>query len=139
MENSDSEECISNLTLKGKKIIDCKNISKTLQDGYLNKLIFPHLNINSIRNKFEELILKSWCWCTVDVLMILETKIDDSFPIVNFLIDSFSQPYRIQRNTSGGGIMLYIREDIPPNLWKVESLPMEGFYADLKLRSQIGL
>ena len=77
----------------------------------MNKVIFAHLNINSIRNKFEELI--SQVKGTVDVLMISETKIDDSFPITNFLIDGFSQPYRIDRSSSGGGIMLYVREDIP--------------------------
>ena len=100
----------------------------------MNKLIFAHLNINSTRNKFEELI--SQVKGTVDVLMIFETKIDDSFPSVNFLIDGFSQPYRIDRNSSGGGIMLYVREDIPSNLIKVESLPIEGFYVELKLRSE---
>ena len=99
----------------------------------MNKLIFAHLNINSTRNKFEELIQVKG---TVDVLMIFETKIDDSFPIVNFLIGGFSQPYRIDRNSSGGGIMLYVREDIPSNLIKVESLPIEGFYVELKLRSE---
>ena len=100
----------------------------------MNKLIFAHLNINSIRNKSEELI--SQVKGTVDVLMISETKIDGSFPIANFLIDGFSQPYRIDRNSSGGGIMLYVREDIPSNLLKVESLPIEGFYVELKLRSE---
>ena len=133
-ETSDSEECISNLTFKGQKAIDCKSTLKTPQDDNLSKLIFAHLNINSIRNKFEELIgqVKG----TVDVLMISETKIDDSFPIVNFLIDGFSQPYRIDGNFSGGGIMLYVREDIPSNLLKVESLLIEGFYVELKLRSK---
>ena len=97
-------------------------------------MIFAHLNINSIRNKFEELI--SQVKGTVDVLMISETKIDDSFPIANFLMDGFSQPYRIDRNSSGGGIMLYVREDIPSNLLKVEPLPIEGFYVELKLRSE---
>ena len=100
----------------------------------MNKVIFAHLNINSIRNKFEELI--SQVKGTVDVLMISETKIDDSFPIANFLIDGFSQPYRIDRNSSGGGIMLYVREDIPSNLLKIEFLPIEGFYVELKLRSK---
>ena len=130
-ENSDSEECISNLTLRGQKIINCKSTLKTTRDDNLNKLIFAHLNINSIRNKFEELI--SQVKGTVDVLMISETKIDDSFPIANFLIDGFSQPYRIDRNSSGGGIMLYVREDIPSNLLKVESLPIDGFCFELKL------
>ena len=90
----------------------------------MNKLIFAHPNINSIRNKFEQLI--SQVKGTTDVLMISETKIDDSFPISNFLIDGFSQPYRIDRNFSGGGITLYVQEDIPSNLLKVESLPIKG-------------
>ena len=130
-ENSDSEECISNLTLRGQKIINCKSTLKTTRDDNLNKLIFAHLNINSIRNKFEELI--SQVKGTVDFQMISETKIDDSFPIANLLIDGFSQPYRIERNSSGGGIMLYVREDIPSNLLKVESLPIDGFCFELKL------
>ena len=91
--NTDSEECISNLILKFQKITDCKSTLTTIRDDNLNKLIFAHLNINLIRNKFEELI--SQVKGTVDVLMISETKIDDSFPIANFLIDGFSQPYRI--------------------------------------------
>ena len=78
MENSDSEECISNLTLKGQKIIDCKNTF-----FLLISLVFAHLNINSIRNTFEEL---------ADVLMISETKIDESFRVAIFLIDGFDQP-----------------------------------------------
>ena len=97
----------------------------------MNKLIFAHLNINSIRNKFEEFI--SQVKGTVDVLMISETKIDDSFPVANFLIDGFSQPYRIDRNSSGGEIMLWVREDILSNPLKVKSLPIEGFYVELKL------
>ena len=68
--------------------------------------------------------------------MIFETKIDDSFPIANFLIDGFGQPYRTDRNSSSGGIMLYVREDIPSNHLKVESLPVEGLYVELKLRSE---
>ena len=52
------------------------------------------------------------------------------------IIDGFGQPYRIDRNSSGGVIMLYVREDIPSNLLKVESLPIEGFYVELKLRSE---
>ena len=68
--------------------------------------------------------------------MISETKIDDSFPIAHFLIDGFSQLYRIDRNSSGGGIMLYVREDIPSNLLNVDSLSIEGFYVELKLRSE---
>ena len=48
--------------------------------------------------------------------MVPETKIDDSFSVGNFVIDGFSTPYRLYRDSNGGGIMVYVREDIPSNL-----------------------
>ena len=78
-----------------------------------------HLNINSIPNKFDalSLIVKN----NVDILMISETKLDDSFPTAQFLLHGFSTPYRLQRNSKGGGIMLYIKEDIPSRLLNIKS------------------
>ena len=107
---------------------------KNIRYDNLNELTFAHLNINAIRNKSEELI--SQVTGTVDVLMISGTKTDDSFSIANFLIGGFSQPYRLDQNSSVCGIMLYVREDIPSNNLKIEFLPIEGFYVELKLRSK---
>ena len=50
----------------------------------LNELVVTHLNINLIRNKFEAL-LKNVSG-EVNLLMISETKIDESFPKRQFLI-----------------------------------------------------
>ena len=69
----------------------------------------------------------------IDVLLVSETKIDDSFPIGNFLIDGFSTPYRLDRNSNGGGLMLFVREDIPSNLVEAEAKPIESFYTELNL------
>ena len=44
----------------------------------VNKLIIAHLNINSLRDKFEFLIFQTKD--NIDVLMISETKLDQSFP-----------------------------------------------------------
>ena len=41
----------------------------------------------------------------IDILMISETKIDESFPLSQFMIDGFSMPYRCDRNSHGGGIL----------------------------------
>ena len=67
---------------------------------------FKHLNINSIRNKFDALpvIMKT----NVDILMTSETKLDDAFPAAYFLLHGFSAPYRLGRNSNSGRIMLYI-------------------------------
>ena len=63
----------------------------------------------------------------IDVLLVSETKIDDSFPDGN-LIDGFSTPYRLGRNSNGGGLLLFVREDIPSNLVEAEAKPIEGLY-----------
>ena len=59
--------------------------------------------------------------------MISETKIDDSCSFENFLIDGFSEPYRLQGGSLGGGILLHVREYITSNLPEVETRPIEFF------------
>ena len=49
----------------------------------------------------------------LDIFMLSETKIDDTFPESQFLIESFSVPYRLDQTGKGRGILLYIRQDIP--------------------------
>ena len=83
-----------------------------------NKLVFGHLNINSIRNKFE--LLNEQLKGNIDVLMISKPKVEDSFPIRNFLIDGFSTSYRSDRDSKEGGIMLFVKEDMPCNLLAIE-------------------
>ena len=112
---------------------DCNNTLKSLRKDNLNKLISAHLNINSIRNKFE--LLSEQIKGNVDVLVILETKIDDSFSVGQFLIEGFCTPYRLDRNSKGGSILLYVREDTPSNLITVDTSPIEKFYVELNLRN----
>ena len=56
----------------------------------VNKLIFAHLNTNFIRNKFE--YLATQVKSKIDILMILETKIDERFPKEHFLVEGYSTP-----------------------------------------------
>ena len=104
---------------------------------HVNKLIIAHLNINSLRNKFEflfELIRDK-----IDILMISETKIDESFPLGQFGVNGFNAPFRLTRNSNGGGIMLFVREDIPAKLIASETSPVEGLYVEVKVRNQTWL
>ena len=64
----------------------------------------------------------------------METKIN-SFPQSQFVVDGFSAPYRLDRNCLGGGLMLFVREDIPSNLLTIEEKPIESFYIELNLRN----
>ena len=91
----------------------------------LNKIIVDHLNINSIRNKFD--FLAHQVKGNIDILMISETELDESFPVGQFLMDGYSVPYRFRRDRNGGGILLYIREDIPSKLLSINR-NIEGFF-----------
>ena len=71
----------------------------------MNRPIIGQLNINSVRNKFKASNY-------LNILLISETKIDESFPLAQFFLDGFSRPYRLDRCANGGGILLYVRDDI---------------------------
>ena len=45
------------------------------------------------------------------ILFLSETKIDASFPDAQFSIDNFTM-WRADRNTFGGGVIVYIRSDL---------------------------
>ena len=96
----------------------------------MNKIILGQLNINSIRNKFD--FLAQQVKGNIDILMISETKLDESFPVGQFLIDGYSVPFRFDRNGNGGGILLYIREDIPSKLLSIYQ-DIEGFSVEINL------
>ena len=68
------------------------------------------MNINSVRNKFD--LLVSRITDDLGVLLSCETKIGDSFPTGNFLMNDFSKSYRLDRFLNGGEIYLYARDDI---------------------------
>ena len=73
----------------------------------VDRLIIGHLNINSLRNKFE--MLREIIQDKLDILLISETKVDPSFLSSQFTLDGFSSPFRLDRNSSTGGIMLFVR------------------------------
>ena len=50
----------------------------------MNRIILGHLNINSLRNKFES--LQEQINKNVDILLISEIKLDNSFLTGQFLI-----------------------------------------------------
>ena len=58
-----------------------------------------------------------------------------SFPKGDFLIERFSTPYRLDRDSKGGGIMLYVSADISSNLLGFEEKPIESLFIELNLQS----
>ena len=60
--------------------------------NYPSRMIFGQINKNSIRNKLEQLIYI--VTNEIDILMVSETKLDDTFPISQFLMQGYSIPFR---------------------------------------------
>ena len=70
--------------------------------------------------------------------MISETKLDSSFPNTQFYMKSYSKPYWLHRDSKGGCIILYVREDIPSKLISSSCTnhDNEYFLVELNLRKQ---
>ena len=82
----------------------------------MNRINFAHININSIRNKID--LFAEVVGGNIDILIISEIKIDDTFLTSQFIISGFAAPFRFDQTDKGGGILVYIREDIPSQLLK---------------------
>ena len=87
---------------------------KSLRRKNLSGFILAHLKINSLRNKFDNPVdqIKG----NVDILFISETKLDKSFPVGQFKIPVFTAPFRRDGNKHGGGIMVFVRDDVSSKL-----------------------
>ena len=49
----------------------------------------------------------------VDIFIISESKLDNSFPVAQFETSGYTTSYRFDRKSNGGGILLYVKHDIP--------------------------
>ena len=82
-----------------------------IRKQYVNNVLIGHLNINTLVNKFDA--LKLVIEDRLNILVLVETKLDDSFPEKQFIIQGYTKPYRLDRNSNGGGVLIYVRKDIP--------------------------
>ena len=62
---------------------NCRSVLISLYKDNLDKLVFVHLNVNSIKNKFG--YLSEQIRGNVDIVLVTETEVDDRFPQVNLL------------------------------------------------------
>ena len=95
-------------------------------------MITEQRNKNSLINKFDCLIQQ--ITGNVDILMVSETKLDNSFPVGQFLKDGYGPPIRLDCDIHGGCLTLFVTEDVPCKLLSLENKHMEGFYVEINLR-----
>ena len=61
-----------------------------------NRLIFAHINLNSLRKKFE--MSQEVIGNKIHVLLLSETKLNASFLSCPFILDGFTSPYRLDKH-----------------------------------------
>ena len=102
-----------------------------------DRIIMGHLNINHVENKFKTLV--SLVKDKLDIFLLSETKLDQSFPPGQFAIEGYTQPFRRDRDKFGGGLLLYLRDDIPSKKIKLQyTLPsdVECLFIEMNLRKK---
>ena len=99
-------------------------------------IIIGHLNVNSIRNKIEDirLIFQD----NIDVIALSETKLDETFTTAQFNIKGFRAPFRKDKNARSGGLLVYVNENIPCKLLSkhISPLDIQSIIFELNLRKQ---
>ena len=98
---------------------------------YPKNLIVGHLNINSVRNKFSS--LQQTALSKTDILLLYETKIDDSFSDSQFLAEGFKM-YHKDKIKTGGGLLLYVNQNLPGKIIKI----LKSFYLNLAYQINSG-
>ena len=110
------------------------NELKNIRLRNVNNIIIAQININSIRNKFD--LLSHYVCGNIDIFIITETKLDKSFPSGQFLLHGYSEPFRLDRNQFGGGLLVFIREDIPCSILNIKQLTIEALFIEINLRKK---
>ena len=123
-------------TSLGENEIDPSKILKNLKIKNINRLIIGHLNINSVVRKFES--LKTTIQGNIDVLVITESKLDQSFSTNMFDIEGYTSPFRRDKSINSGGVLIYVKEGIPCRELKTKpgTEILEGIFLEINLRSK---
>lgn len=104
---------------------------KDIRIEHRKEWVIACLNINSLQNKFEEVRL--WLATNAfDIFSIQETKIDSICPSSQFHVDGFNF-YRRDRAKGGGGIVVYIRDNIATSRKKLTGKCVESMLFDMKI------
>ena len=125
------------------EILNCTDISsdqdvtKVLNEiriKNLNRVIIGHLNVNFFVAKIDA--TRSIMTGNVDIMVFSETKLDDSYPMAQLFIEGFGKPLRLDRNANGGGLLIYVRADIPCKQLEKHDFPdnIEGIFVEINFR-----
>ena len=113
---------------------DAKEALNEIRLKNINNAVIAYLNVNSYRNKYDS--LKVLIPGNLDIMILSEMKLDDSFPTSQFLIEGFKEPFRVDKYRYSGGTLIYINEQIPCKQLKKHNLSedIEAMFIELNFR-----
>ena len=100
-----------------------------------DRLTIGSLNINSLPNKIDD--LRTLVTDNVDILELEETKIEDTSSDKFIKKTGYKhKPFRRDRTRRGGGIITYVREEIPSKILNLVDIPndIKGKFIEKNLR-----
>ena len=127
------DECKFKLPSKSVHSISVRSITDVRKRN-LKRIILGHLNVNSIRNRFDLLVhqVKG----NVDIMVISETKLYESFPNRQFKVPGCALLCRLDRSQFGGGITAFVREDNIPSRVLSLNKSIESLLIELNFRKK---
>ena len=106
------------------------------EENNSHNITISHVNINSItcRARLDELSFFA-SLNDIDVVCLSETKLDDNVHPSLFLMDNFHDPMTRHRDRNGGGVAIYVRNNIPARRLKdLELSDVEWVWCLLKIQ-----
>ena len=74
----------------------------------------------------------------IDIIMVTESKLDDSSTQQQLSIEGYHLPYQCDRDAMGGYVMISVREDIPCRELNANYIgeSIEGLFLEINTRKQ---
>ena len=141
LDYSDVCSDISDLSFISEFEYDCQSINFDLSDGSpinTNNFNIAHYNINSVTafGRLDQLADICATLKLLDILILTESKLDDTIPSSLITLPGYHEPLRRDRNRNGGGVLVYVAENLIFNQKEhLQSEYFEHIWVDVQIRN----
>ena len=137
---SDVSSNVSDMSYLSDLDNECQSMNFDLSNGSpinVNNFNIVHYNINSITadNRLDQ--LSDICnTLNLAVLVITESKLDETIPTNLITLPGYHEPVRRDRNRNGGGVLIYIAEYLVfQQISNLQSALYEHIWVDVKYKN----
>ena len=121
---------------------ECSSLNFDISNGppiNINNFIIVHYNVNSILAEGRIDLLSDYCkTLNIDVLIITESKLDQTIPNNLITIPGYQEPVRRDRPINGrhgGGVLIYISDSLAfQNRYELQSENYEHLWVDVRIK-----